>query len=143
MESAGQLKELPDSDDLLIKAMSVPLTNQSGGSLAEGDVVVVDAANSNAVTTTTSLDDTKVAGVVVVGGADKATVYVAVAGFVDTVTVDAQVVNISPGDLLYTGTTAKRAVKPQDPVTNGALLGKALGSATTNGAQIAALITLA
>jgi hypothetical protein len=81
------------------------LTNKSGGALEEGDVVVADASNDNAFTTTTTANDVDVIGVVKESIANNATGRVSVAGIV-TVKVQG---NVARGDFLATSTTAKRA----------------------------------
>lgn len=85
-------------------------TNQSGGTLAAGDVVIIDTANDNAVTTTTTANDPLVFGVTLVGGADTAEVIIVTEGFCPVVNVTGSTVN---GDYLSTSTTAKKA----DPST--------------------------
>lgn len=56
-------------------------TNTSRGTLSAGDVVIVDTSADDSVTPTAG--DNTVCGVVLIGGANGATVYVAVAGLVD------------------------------------------------------------
>lgn len=81
------------------------LTNKSGGSLEAGDVVIWDASNDQAVTTTTTAGSTKVAGVVMATVANDADGRVALLGVV-TVKVQG---NVTRGNFLRTSTTAKRA----------------------------------
>src|SRR3972149_4257943 len=45
------------------RIVEISLTNKSGGALAIGDVVIVDSANDNAVTTTTTASLTGIKGV--------------------------------------------------------------------------------
>lgn len=82
----------------------ITLTNQSGGSLAANDCVVVDTSNDEAVTTTTTGGDTTRPGVVVAGGVDGAEVTVSLLGEV-TVVVDGAGTR---GQWIKTSSTAKR-----------------------------------
>lgn len=82
----------------------VTLTNKSGGSLAANDCVIVDTANNEAVTTTTSVGSILRPGIVLVGGAANAEMTVSLLGEV-TVVVDAAATR---GQYFKTSTTAKR-----------------------------------
>lgn len=117
--------------------ITVPLTNKQGQTMGAGDVVVVSTGTDNACAFTTTANDTKVIGPVVIGAAADAVVHVAVGG-VASVTVNANSVNIARGDLLATSTTGGRAVKAS-PATSG-VFAKALQAATTDGASIKCLI---
>jgi hypothetical protein len=64
---------------------------------------------------------------------------IAIGGKVSLCTVNASVVNIARGDLLGTTTAAGRAAKAVG-ATVGSVFGRALAPATTDGAQIGALI---
>lgn len=108
------------------------LTNQSGGALTAGDVVIIDTGNASAVTTTTSAGDTDILGVVIIGGADQADVVVQTGGYVAAVTVDG---STSIGDFLRTSTTVKKA-NPQSSFVAGAFA-RAL---TSDSSSVAAFI---
>ena len=84
----------------------IPTTNQSGGALSQGDVVIW---TTGGVTTTTTEADPKVASSVAIGGADGETVWLYVPGFAMRVNVVASVDNIAPGARLVTSTTAGSA----------------------------------
>lgn len=58
-------------------------TNARGSALAAGEVVVVGTGADATVTVSTAAGDQTVAGVVLIGGANGETVYVATAGVVD------------------------------------------------------------
>ena len=90
------------------RAIIVPKTNKSGGALAKGDVVIVDSANDNAVTTTTSAGTTVTVGVVVEenGIANNASGRVQFGGHVGLVTVNA---SVTRGHYGTTHTVAKQA----------------------------------
>lgn len=84
------------------------VTNKSGGSLAKGDVVIVDTANDHAVTTTTTGSSTATIGVVVEenGIANNATGRVQFGGYVALVNVNA---SVTRGHYGVTHTVAKQA----------------------------------
>lgn len=84
----------------------VTLTNKSGGSLAANDCVIVDTANNEAVTTTTSAGSILRPGIVLVGGAANAEVTVSLLGEV-TVVVDGAATR---GQYFKTSTTARRVM---------------------------------
>ncbi len=90
------------------RAVIVTKTNKSGGALAKGDVVVVDSANDNAVTTTTAGATTVTVGVVVVenGIANNASGRVQFGGHVALVNVNA---SVTRGHYGATHTVAKQA----------------------------------
>jgi len=80
--------------------------NKSGDSLTAGDVVIIDTANDLSVTTTTTANNTAVFGVIIIGGANDAAVFVATEGYVPTLKVTGSTNN---GDYLFTSTTVKKA----------------------------------
>lgn len=84
----------------------VPLTNKSGGSVAAGDVVVIDTGNNDAFTTNTTSSSTKVIGVVQETIANNATGRVCTAGYVALVNVNA---SVTRGNYGVTHTVAKQA----------------------------------
>ena len=102
-------------------------TNKSGGSLAAGDVVVLDTANATAVKTTTSAVDTDAWGVAAITAANNAEVYVITEGYVVALTVTGAT---SIGDYLFTSTTAKKA-DPASTISSGAFA-RALTSSSTS-----------
>lgn len=113
--------------------------NKSGGTLARGDVVILDITNTGvagttpSVKTTTTQDDPLVCGVVEKGGADGEAVTVQTYGYHDAVKVMAAgaIPDIAAGDQLSTYTTAKNAAKV-GTAGAGKILGIALGAATTD-----------
>lgn len=112
------------------------LTNQSGGALAAGDVVVVDGSNDNSVTTTTSQADTGVIGVSAEAIGSGATGRISTRG---VVTVNVQG-NVTRGNFLHTSTTAKRA-EDAGTAKSSATFGVALTAYTGGGAgTVTALI---
>jgi len=87
------------------------LTNKSGGSVAQGDVVIVDIANASAFTTTTTAAYVNgVIGVIIEpnGIANNGSGLVALAGWVPVINLSATG-NI--GDLVKTHTVAKQGVR--------------------------------
>lgn len=84
----------------------VPLTNKSGGSVAAGDVVIVDTGNNDAFTTTTSAGYTGTVGVAQETIANNATGRVCISGYVALVNVNA---SVTRGNYGKTHTVAKQA----------------------------------
>ena len=82
------------------------LTNQSGGDVVEGDVVVIDGANDDAFVTTTTAAETRVVGVVRESIAAGDVGRVTVAGYVSTINVPG---SATRGHYGFTSTTAKAA----------------------------------
>lgn len=107
-------------------------TNQSGGTLAAGDVVVFDTGNDSSVTTTTTVSDADVVGVVIIGGADGATVHVITEGYCPAVTVSG---STSPGDYLFASATVKKA-DPSATYTSGSFARAWSTSSTSVAAQV-------
>jgi hypothetical protein len=85
----------------------VPLTNKSGGSVAAGDVVIVDTGNDAAFTTTTSARSETSLGVVQETIANNGTGRVLIAGYAALVNVPA---SVTRGHYIETHTVAKQAV---------------------------------
>jgi hypothetical protein len=86
----------------------VPLTNKSGGSVAPGDVVIVDTANNDSFTTTTSANSVQQIGVAQETIANNASGRVLVAGYAPLVNVNA---SVTRGRYLFTHTVAKQAAE--------------------------------
>lgn len=84
----------------------VPLTNKSGGSVAAGDVVVIDSTNDGSFTTTTSGRAETQIGVAQETIANNATGRVCIAGYVGLVNVPA---SVTRGHYIETHTVAKQA----------------------------------
>lgn len=93
---------------LKIGCLTRDVVNKSGGSLAEGDVVIWDANNDNAVTTTTAQGSEWFAGVVLVGGAADATITIITHGYCAKVLTDLSE-DSGRGLFLRTVTVAKKA----------------------------------
>lgn len=81
-------------------------TNKDAGTVAIGDVVIIDTSNDNAVKRTTTATDTLVFGVILVGGAADAEVIVITEGYCPSVKVTGSTNN---GDYLFTSTTTGKA----------------------------------
>lgn len=77
-----------NSGNTTANAVIVSVYNKSGGSLAEGDVVIWDGANDNAVTLAAYNSLEKVAGVVKVGGDDNAVITLTTHGYAAKVLTD-------------------------------------------------------
>lgn len=95
------------------------LTNKSGGSVAQGDVIIVDTANASAfTTTTTSAYVAGRAGVVLEpnGIANNASGLVAFGGYVPIINLSG---TGSIGDLVKTHTVAKQGVRHAAPQVAG------------------------
>lgn len=84
----------------------VPLTNKSGGSVAAGDVVIVDTSNNDAFTTDTSGGFTGLVGVAQETIANNATGRVLTSGYAALVNVNA---SVTRGQYGKTHTVAKQA----------------------------------
>jgi hypothetical protein len=115
------------------------LTNKSGGSVAQGDVVIVDSANASAFTTTTTgafIDG--MIGVVMEpnGIASDAQGMVAFGGWVPKINLSG---SASLGDVFKTHTAAKQAVRHNPPLVAGDF-GIVLGTGTTPAAWLFNLI---
>ncbi len=89
------------------RSIIVPLTNKSGGSVALGDVVVVDTTTDESFTTTTSAANTSAIGVAAETIASNAVGRVIVGGYASLVNVNASVTRNQFGT---THTVAKQAV---------------------------------
>lgn len=105
-------------------------TNKSGGALAQGDVVIIDATTAASVTTTTTGSYASGSVGVVIdpnGIANNGSGMVAITGPVPKITLSA---SASLGDLIRTHTVAKQAVPHAAPLTAGDF-GQVLGTGTT------------
>lgn len=113
---------------------SQPLTNQSGGALAQGDVVIVDTAHAAAVTTTTTgaYTATRIGVVVEPNGiAAGAVGKIGFAGYVPVINLNASASN---GDLVKTHTVAKQGT-PHSGIATGDFA-EVLGTGTTPSALL-------
>jgi len=121
-----------------IPALTKAVVNKSGGSLAEGDVVIWDSDNDNAVTTTTYSHSPFFAGAVLVGGADDAIITIITHGYVaKLLTKDDE--GTGRGSYLETTDVAKKA---RATATEGeGNFGIALTNADANG-YVSAIIGL-
>lgn len=84
----------------------IPLTNKSGGSVAAGDVVIMDTANDTAFTTTTTGRFEGVVGIAQEAIANNATGRVLIQGYAALVNVPA---SVTRGHYIETHTVAKQA----------------------------------
>lgn len=84
----------------------LPLTNKSGGSVAAGDVVIIDTGNNDAFTTTTSAGFTGLVGVAQETIASNAVGRVLLAGYAALINVNA---SVTRGHFGATHTVAKQA----------------------------------
>ncbi len=84
----------------------IPLTNKSGGSVAAGDVVIVDTANDESFTTTTTGRAEVSLGIAQETIASNATGRILVAGYAALVNVPA---SVTRGHYIETHTVAKQA----------------------------------
>ncbi len=125
-DTTNSLLRLYDGSSWKVVSRGYEYTNQSGGSLAAGDVVVLDTSNATSVTTTTTANDSDAFGVVIVGGAAAAAVQVITEGYVPLVTLDGAA---SIGDFLFTDTVAKQGT-PSATFGTGAF-GRALSASST------------
>ena len=120
---AGQLILQADNIGLGTNAtgrteLTVGLTNNSGGTLSDGDVVILDTSADDSVTTTTTANS-KNPFIVSQGAGNGSVVWVAVAGKVASVSADTAV--ISRGDTLVTSTTSA-ALTPDNTETDPSLI---------------------
>lgn len=132
--------EYGGSDVVALRRIVVPLTNKSGVALAEGDVVIVDSANNEAVTTTTTAGNKLFCGAVLVGGANNAIVQVIVCGYAGKV-LTTLANGTGRGYFLKTTTVAKKAEGTSTASTAG-YFGVALTHADASG-YVSAVIRLA
>jgi hypothetical protein len=116
-----------DATDWRAVSRASNFTNRSGGALSAGDVVILDTGNNRSVTTTTTVANADVIGVVLVGGDNLASVVVITEGYCPKVTVTG---STTPGDYLFTSLTAKKA-DPINSASNGSF-GRAISTSATN-----------
>lgn len=103
----------------LNRTQVVLLTNKSGGSLAQGDVGIVDSANASAVTTTTTSGFVNGQVAVVLdpaGIANNASGAFAIGGYIPKINLSG---SASLGDVFKTHTVAKQAVRHAAPLVAG------------------------
>lgn len=117
------------------------LTNKSGGSVAQGDLVIVDTANAAAFTTTTT--SAYIAGRVGVvlepnGIASNAVGTVAFGGYVPIINLSG---TGSIGDLVKTHTTAKQGIRHVEPQLAGDFA-QVLGTSATPAALLFGTVQL-
>lgn len=118
------------SNTALNRTGQLLLVNKSGGSVAQGDIVIVDTANAAAFTTTTTSGYVSgTPGVVLEpnGIANNATGMIAVQGYVPIINLSA---TGSIGDLIKTHTVAKQGVRNAAPAVAGNFA-QALGTSAT------------
>ncbi|PNX51463.1 MAG: hypothetical protein BV456_03105 [Thermoplasmata archaeon M8B2D] len=99
--------------DIWLCDQIIKFTNNSGGTLSTGDVVILHQSSSESVNTTTTASDINVLGVIVKGGDDSEFVSVAIKGIWDVLVTATTAI----GDGLYASTTAGSA----SPNTNGSV----------------------
>jgi hypothetical protein len=129
--------DVVDNLAYLVGTVEPELTNQSGGTLTAGAVVIADASNDSSFTTTTTADDPLVIGVVMESIANAAAGRVATAGIV-TVNVQG---NVARGDFLSTSTTAGRA-KSAGGARNAGTFARALTAYAGGGAGTVTAVVL-
>ncbi len=117
--------------------VTITLNNGEAGAMVAGDVVVIDTGVDSSCLFSTTNKDTKVAGVISVGGASGQPVQVCTSGIID-----AKVTGVvSRGDSLSTSTTSTRANSAGGAVN--AVVGKALEASGGGLATIKVLVNLA
>jgi len=116
-----------------VRPLAFPVTNRTGGSLIAGDCCRLSSANDSSVIANSGAAQTG-ACVVVYGGADTATVWVAQCGVASVL---CTTVAVARRDILQLSATAKQAETTATP-TAGATIGFAL---TAKGAGSAGLVT--
>ena len=92
------------------EAGTIKLTNRSGVTLGQGDVVVIDKTNPMSVTLTNLYYNEDVIGVVKVGAANNQLVTIQYAGIIE---VKMTIFAANIGDNIYTGDVNKRAFANQ------------------------------
>ncbi len=125
----------------LTRTETALLTNKSGGSVAQGDVVIVDTANAAAFTTTTT--GAYVAGRIGVvlepnGIASNAIGLIAFGGYVPVITLSG---TGSIGDIVKTHTVAKQGVRHASPQVAGDFA-QVLGTTATPAALLFGTVQL-
>ncbi len=119
----------------LNRTVTALLTNKSGGSVAKGDVVIIDLTTASSFTTTTTgaYVDGQIGVVLEPNGiANNGIGMVAVGGFVPQINLSS---SASLGDLFKTHTVAKQAVRHAAPRVSGDF-GEVLGTGTTPPAML-------
>ncbi len=112
------------------------LTNESGGPVALGDVVILDPSNDESFTTTTTPDSTAHIGIAQEAIAAGATGRVLLAGYAPLVNVST---SAARGDFLYTHSVAKQAA-PSSQYRSGAF-GRVVKAGGSPSAFIFSLVT--
>ena len=120
--------------------VAVPLTNKTGGSLAVGDVVILDTANNDAVKLAAAASD-PVPMVVVEGGANDAVIWVARAGKVNAVTMETTPA-VARGDTIVASATAKQGKVDNAQARPKLILGWALTTKAASTAGSVAVLLL-
>ncbi len=109
----------------------IPLTNKSGGSVAAGDVVVLDTSNNVSFTTTTSANVTTTVGIAQETIANNASGRVLVSGYAALINVNA---SVTRGNYGATFTVAKQATDIGVSRAAGAFVQFLTGGTTPDGA---------
>lgn len=123
------------SNNSLGRTEQAILTNKSGGSLAQGDVVIVDSANAAAVTTTTTSGfiNGRIGVVLEPNGiANNDLGMIAFSGYVPKINLSS---SASLGDLVKTHTVAKQGVRHAAPAAAGDFA-QVLGTGTSPAALL-------
>jgi hypothetical protein len=108
----------------------IPMTNKSGGSVIAGDVVVVDTANNDAFTTTTTAGFTGTVGIAQEAIANNAVGKVLFAGYAALINVSASVTRGNYGE---THTVAKQAADTGAARSSGTFVQFWTGGTTPDG----------
>src|SRR5512139_2403259 len=108
------------------RSIVMPLTNNSGGSVGKGDVVIVDTADAGFTTTITEKQTTEIVGVAMETIAAAADGRICVGGFVEVVNLNN---SAGYGDFLYTDDVVKFGIASAT-LESGAF-GQALDSGAT------------
>src|SRR5512139_1931588 len=113
------------------RSIVMPLTNNSGGSVGAGDVVIVDTTGAGFTTTTTEKQTVDIVGVAMEGINDTEDGRVCVGGFVEDVNLNN---SAGYGDFLYTDDVAKFGI------ASATLESGAFGQAIDSGATPPAIL---
>ena len=117
--------------------LTIGLTNNSGGTLSDGDVVILDTGSDDSVTTTTSAN-AKNPFIVSQGAGDGSVVWVAVAGKVADAAADTS--PIAVGDTLVTSTTSGALTEDNNETDPSLIIGYALTAKGSGAGTVDVLI---
>ena len=131
-DTTNNVLRIYDGTKFQMVAFGRVYTNNSGAQLDAGDAVILDIANDESVTTTTSANNVKGFGVAMNTASDAADVVVITDGYVPSIKVTGAT---TPGQYLATSTTVKK-VDPNTAIVSGAFAIALSTSSTSVSAKV-------